>query len=240
MSQPDPSDLTDGQWQVMRALLPQRAKRGRRPLCRRLILHAILYVHRTGCQWRALPPDFPKWKRVDTICWRWRRDGVWQRVEEALWRRVRPQSGHQPTPSVAIIDSQSIRTTAGGEQRGYDVGKKDHRPHTALGRRHPGAGVGRRCSRSVLARSRRSLPRVPQAQHLWPLASRLRRQRLWPRRFAGLSPGNLRLAPANRLAACASHRLCSPAQALDHRADVRLAGPVSSTQQGLRADDRIE
>jgi putative transposase len=89
-----------------------------------LILNAILYVNRTGCQWRALPHDFPKWNTVYTIFWRWRRDGVWQRIHEALCRQVRKHSGKKPTPSVAIVDSQSIRTAEGGEERGYDAGKK--------------------------------------------------------------------------------------------------------------------
>ena len=124
MSAQYPSDLKDGQWQVLRGLLPKQAKRGRPPICRRLILNAILYVNRTGCQWRALPHDFPKWKTVYTIFWRWRRDGVWQRIHEALCRQVRKHSGKKPTPSVAIVDSQSIRTAEGGEERGYDAGKK--------------------------------------------------------------------------------------------------------------------
>jgi putative transposase len=71
-----------------------------------------------------LPRDFPKWKTVYTIFWRWRRNGVWQRVHEALCRKVRQQAGKKPTPRVAIIDSQSIRTAEGGEERGFDAAKK--------------------------------------------------------------------------------------------------------------------
>ena len=119
-----PSDLSDRQWQLIRALLPKVARRGRRPICRRWVLNAIWYVVRTGCQWRQLPHDFPNWKTVYTIFWRWRRDGVWQQLHEALCRKVRQQAGRKPTPSVAIIDSQSIRTAEGGEERGFDAAKK--------------------------------------------------------------------------------------------------------------------
>ncbi len=62
-----PSDLTDGQWQSIKNLLPKRKKRGRKPLDRRWVINAILYVNRTGCQWRALPRDFPKWKSAYNV-----------------------------------------------------------------------------------------------------------------------------------------------------------------------------
>jgi putative transposase len=124
MSAKYPSDLTDRQWQVVRSLFPPRARRGRPPISRRKILDAILYVVRTGCQWRQLPHEFPNWKTVYTVFWRWRRAGVWKRVHDALREKVRRAAGKKSTPTAAIMDSQSIRTAEGGEERGYDAGKK--------------------------------------------------------------------------------------------------------------------
>jgi len=119
-----PSDLTSRQWQLIRQLLPRRSRRGRRPIDRRRIINAILYVVRTGCQWRMLPKDFPNGSTVYGIFWRWRNDGTWQRIHDALREKVRRAAGKKSTPAVAIVDSQSARTGEGGEERGYDSAKK--------------------------------------------------------------------------------------------------------------------
>lgn len=118
------SDLTDRQWQLIRQLLPPRSPRGRRPINRRTIVDAILYVVRTGCQWRLIPKDFPNWNTVYGIFWQWRNDGTWQRIHDRLREKVRKVAGKKSTPTAAIVDSQSIRTAEGGEERGYDAGKK--------------------------------------------------------------------------------------------------------------------
>ena len=118
------SDLTDGQWQVMRQLLPKPARRGRKRIYRRWVINAILYVTRTGCQWRMLPSNFPNWNTVYGVFRQWKHDGTWDRIHDALRGKVRKAVGKTSTPTVAIVDSQSIRTAEGGEERGYDAGKK--------------------------------------------------------------------------------------------------------------------
>ncbi len=81
----------------------------------REIVNAILYFVRTGCQWRNIPHDFPPWGTVHYYYRRWRLDGTWQKVHDALREQVRTEKeGREATPSAAIIDSQSVKTTEKG------------------------------------------------------------------------------------------------------------------------------
>ena len=83
------TDLTDEQWQLIRQWIPARKPMGRKPISRREVINAILYLVHSGCQWRMLPSSFPNWNTVYGVFRQWKKDGIWERIHDALRRRVR-------------------------------------------------------------------------------------------------------------------------------------------------------
>jgi putative transposase len=121
------SDFTDAEWALIARLLPHRRRLGRpRTTDLRRVVEAILYVLATGCQWRALPSDFPPRSTVQGYFYAWRDIGLWRRIVSKLVRRARRALKRKPTPTAAIIDSQSAPTTESGGPRGFDAGKRVH------------------------------------------------------------------------------------------------------------------
>ena len=110
-----PSDLSDEEWQLLEPLLPAPGSTGR-PIKypRREVVNGIRYVLRTGCAWRMLPHDLPPWRTTFHYFRTWRRDGTMERIHEALRERLRLAEGRDASPSGAIVDSQSVKTTEKG------------------------------------------------------------------------------------------------------------------------------
>jgi putative transposase len=110
-----PSDLTDAQWAVLRPLIPPAELGGRtRTVAVREVLNRITDLLRTGCAWRFLPHDLPPWGTVHYYFWRWQQDGTWEAIHTTLRTQVRRSVGKEDSPSTAILDSQSVKTTEKG------------------------------------------------------------------------------------------------------------------------------
>lgn len=121
------SDLTDAEWALIARKMPGRRRLGRpRQVDLREVVQAIFYILSTGCQWRALPREFPPYSTVQGYFYAWRDTGRWHRIVKALVRQARRKLGRKPTPTAAVIDSQSASTTQAGGPRGFDPGKRVH------------------------------------------------------------------------------------------------------------------
>ena len=121
------SDMTDAEWALIERQLPPRHRLGRpRKVRLRSVVEAILFILSTGCQWRALPKDFPPYSTVQGYFYAWRNTGRWQQIVASLVRRARKKLGRKARPTAAVIDSQSASTTQAGGPRGFDAGKRIH------------------------------------------------------------------------------------------------------------------
>jgi putative transposase len=120
-----PSDLTDAEWEWIEPFLP-KPKGGGRPIKhpRRTILNAIFYFARSGCSWRMLPKDLPPWPTVYDYFRQWAQTLLWLEIHHILRETLRYRQGRAPTPTAAIVDSQSVKTGDQAGPRGVDAGKK--------------------------------------------------------------------------------------------------------------------
>jgi putative transposase len=126
-----PSDVSDKQWEYIKKYFDTGNYGKSRKYSQRLLVNAVFYITKTGCQWRFLPKEYPYWKTVYSFYKRAKGKGVWEKIMKELVKKSRRAMGGHDEPSYGLIDSQSIKTTDKAQEKGFDGGKKDKREETS-------------------------------------------------------------------------------------------------------------
>jgi len=125
------TDLTDKQWELIEPIFKTNKGTNLVKHSKRDLINAVLYLVKTGCQWRLLPKCFPPHDTVWSFYRRAVKSGKWEQAMDALVKKVRTDAGRKPTPTYGIVDSQSVKTTLASDDRGFDGGKKSQRSQTS-------------------------------------------------------------------------------------------------------------